>query len=117
MLGRIEESDRKLRSFIADASHELRTPLSAVRAYAELFERGADRRPEDLARAMSGIRRESERMSMLAEDLLLLARLDEGRELARDPVRLDELAGEAVETSRTVDPTHPVDEGPGPRLQ
>jgi two-component system, OmpR family, sensor kinase len=109
MLSRIEASDRKLRSFVADASHELRTPLAAVRAYAELFHRGADRRPEDLARAMDGISRESERMSALVEDLLLLARLDEGRPLARDPVRLDELAGEAVETSRTVDPGHPID--------
>ena len=109
MLGRIEESDRKLRSFVADASHELRTPLAAVRAYAELFQRGADRRPEDLVRAMVGISRESERMSALVEDLLLLARLDEGRELARDPVRLDEVAGEAVETARTVDPARPVD--------
>jgi two-component system OmpR family sensor kinase len=107
MLARIEESDSRLRSFIADASHELRTPLAAVRAYAELFQRGADRRPEDLARAMDGIRRESERMSALVEDLLLLARLDEGRSLAREPVRLDELAGEAVEISRTVDPSHP----------
>ena len=65
MLDRIEASDRRLRRFVADASHELRTPLAAVRAYAELFERGADRRPDDLARAMSGISRESERMSAM----------------------------------------------------
>ena len=109
MLSQIEESDRRLRSFIADASHELRTPLAAVRAYAELFQRGADRRPDDLARAMAGIKRESERMSGLVEDLLLLARLDEGRPLAHEPVRLDELAVEAVETSRTVDPSHPIE--------
>src|SRR5438445_294541 len=71
MLGQIESafkareaSEQKLRRFVADASHELRTPLAAVRAYAELFSRGADRRPEDLARSMSGISRESERMSM-----------------------------------------------------
>ena len=109
MLSHIEESDRRLRSFIADASHELRTPLAAVRAYAELFQRGADRRPDDLARAMAGITRESERMSALVESLLLLARIDEGRPLVREPVRLDELAGEAVETSRTVDPSHPIE--------
>ena len=54
-----EASERKLRRFVADASHELRTPLTAVRAYAELFTRGADRRPDDLARAMTGISRES----------------------------------------------------------
>jgi two-component system OmpR family sensor kinase len=109
MLDRIEASDRRLRRFVADASHELRTPLAAVRAYAELFERGADRRPDDLARAMTGISRESERMSELVEDLLLLARLDEGQPLEREPVELAELAAEAVETARAVDPAHPID--------
>jgi two-component system OmpR family sensor kinase len=109
MLDRIEESDRRLRRFVADASHELRTPLAAVRAYAELFERGADKRPDDLARAMSGISRESERMSELVDDLLLLARLDEGQPLERQPVELAELAAEAVETARAVDPAHPID--------
>ena len=104
MLGRIEASDQRLRRFVADASHELRTPLSAVRAYAELFSRGAQSRPEDLARSMAGISREAERMSVLVEDLLLLARLDEGRPLEREPVQLDEFVGEAVETARTVDP-------------
>jgi two-component system OmpR family sensor kinase len=109
MLDRIEASDRRLRRFVADASHELRTPLAAVRAYAELFERGADRRPDDLARAMTGISRESERMSELVEDLLLLARLDEGLPLEREPVELSALAAEAVETARAVDPAHPID--------
>ena len=109
MLDRIEASDRRLRRFVADASHELRTPLAAVRAYAELFERGADKRPDDLARAMSGISRESERMSELVEDLLLLARLDEGQPLEREPVELAELAAEAVETARAVDPSRPID--------
>src|SRR6185436_3394655 len=58
-----ESSERKLRRFVADASHELRTPLAAIRAYAELFSRGASQRPADLARSMAGITRESERMS------------------------------------------------------
>ena len=100
MLGQIESafraqeaSERKLRRFVADASHELRTPLAAVRAYAELFGRGADERPDDLARSMRGISRESERMSLLVDDLLLLARLDEGRPLEREPVELDEVVG------------------------
>jgi two-component system OmpR family sensor kinase len=97
-------SERRLRRFVADASHELRTPLAAVRAYSELFSRGADRRPEDLARSMAGIKREAERMSVLVDDLLLLARLDEGRPLERERVSLDELVGEAVETAVTVDP-------------
>jgi two-component system OmpR family sensor kinase len=109
MLDRLEASDRRLRRFVADASHELRTPLTAVRAYAELFSRGAASRPEDLARAMAGIARESERMSELVEELLLLARLDEGRQLEREPVQLDELVGEAVETARAVDPDRRID--------
>ena len=109
MLGRIEASDQRLRRFVADASHELRTPLAAVRAYAELFGRGASARPQDLARSMEGITRETERMSVLVEDLLLLARLDEGRPLDLERVRLDELVGEAVDTARAVDPERPVD--------
>ena len=109
MLDRIEASDRRLRRFVADASHELRTPLAAVSAYAELFGRGADKRPEDLARAMSGITRESDRMKELVEDLLLLARLDEGQPLERAPVELGELAAEAVETARALDPSRPLD--------
>ena len=104
-----EASERKLRRFVADASHELRTPLAAVRAYAELFTRGADRRPDDLARAMTGITRESERMSLLVQDLLLLARLDEGRPLEREPVQLDDVVGEAVETARMVEPGRPIE--------
>ena len=81
-------SERRLRRFVGDASHELRTPLSAVQAYAELFERGARERPEDLARAMAGIQRESRRMGTLVDELLLLARLDQGRPLERSPVDL-----------------------------
>jgi two-component system OmpR family sensor kinase len=104
MLDRLEGSDRRLRRFVADASHELRIPLAGVRAYAELLERGAASRPDDLARAMAGISRESERMSELVEDLLLLARLDEGQPLERELVDLGELAAEAVETARIVDP-------------
>jgi two-component system OmpR family sensor kinase len=116
MLGQIEsafaareESERKLRRFVADASHELRTPLAAVRAYAELFTRGADRRPADLARSMEGIARESERMSLLVNDLLLLARLDEGRPLRRDPVELDDVVEEAIETALAVEPDRPIE--------
>src|SRR5579872_1312651 len=103
-----EASERKLRRFVADASHELRTPLAAVRAYAELFTRGASERPADLARSMTGITRESERMSLLVEDLLLLARLDEGRPLERREVDLAEVVSEAVETAHMVEPDRPI---------
>jgi two-component system, OmpR family, sensor kinase len=115
MLGRIESSfnaqaasEQRLRRFVADASHELRTPLAAVRAYAELFSRGAAQRPEDLERSMRGISGESERMTVLVEDLLLLARLDEGRPLEREPVRLERVVEDAVETARAVDPDRPI---------
>ena len=97
-------SEERMRQFVADASHELRTPLSAVRAYAELFERGASVRPEDLERSMRGIERESERMSVLVEDLLLLARLDEGRPLDRTEVDLTHVVRESVETARMLEP-------------
>jgi two-component system OmpR family sensor kinase len=109
MLDRIEASDRRLRRFVADASHELRTPLTAVRAYAELFGRGAAARPEDLDRSMSGIAREAERMSLLVDDLLLLARLDEGRPLEQEPVDLGALVGEAVDAARVVEPERPIE--------
>ncbi len=109
MLDRIEASDRRLRRFIADASHELRTPLAAVRAYAELFDRGAAGRPADLERSMSGITRESERMSLLVDDLLLLARLDEGRPLEQKPVDLAAVVGEAVDAARVVEPDRPIE--------
>ena len=111
MLGQIEEafdertaSEQRLRRFVADASHELRTPLAAVRAYAELFDRGARERPDDLERAMTGIQRESRRMGLLVDDLLLLARLDQGRPLERKPVDLREVARDAVEAAQTLDP-------------
>ena len=115
MLAQIEEafnareaSERKLRRFVSDASHELRTPLAAVRAYAELFTRGAADRPDDLARSMSGISREAERMSVLVDDLLLLARLDEGRPLEQEPVELADVVGEAVDAARAVEPNRPI---------
>jgi two-component system OmpR family sensor kinase len=122
MLGRIENafaerdeteeelraSEGRMRQFVADASHELRTPLSAVSAYAELFEQGAALRADDLERVMHGIRSETARMGHLVEDLLLLARLDEGRPLERDDFELVGVAAEAVQTAATVGPQWPV---------
>jgi two-component system, OmpR family, sensor kinase len=112
----LETSEARLRRFVADASHELRTPLAAVRAYAELFTRGASDRPDDLERSMKGIGRESERMSVLVEDLLLLAHLDEGRPFELDPVALDVVVAEAVETARTLEPERPIEVELAPAL-
>ncbi len=92
------ESEEQLRQFVADASHELRTPVSAVSAYAELFERGANERPADLARVMRGIRVETARMQTLIDDLLLLARLDEGRPLAHERVNLVAVLEDSVDS-------------------
>ena len=106
--GKQQASEERLRRFVADASHELRTPVSAVGAYAELFERGAQQRPADLARVLRGIRVETSRMQALIEDLLLLTRLDEGRPIERRPVELVGLAGEAVEAAQTIAGEWPV---------
>jgi two-component system, OmpR family, sensor kinase len=111
MLARIEEafrqraaSEERLRRFVADASHELRTPLTSVRGYAELFRRGADKRPEDLAVAMRRIEDEASRMSRLVDEMLLLARLDQRRPLRQEQVDLSAIAAEAVDACWAADP-------------
>lgn len=103
-----DATENKLRRFLADASHELRTPLTSIRGYAELFRRGASERPEDLAKAMRAIEDEAARMGGLVEDLLLVARLDDGRPLEREPVALDDLAEAAVDAARVVEPARPL---------
>jgi two-component system, OmpR family, sensor kinase len=99
-----DATEERLRQFLADASHELRTPLTSIRGYAELFRRGADERPEDLAKVMRAIEDEATRMSRLVEDLLVLARLDDARPLERNPVVLDDLVERAVEAARAAEP-------------
>src|SRR6202008_1497167 len=115
MLGQIEEafderkaSEARLRRFVADASHELRTPLTSIRGYAELFRRGANTRPDDLAKAMQRIEEAAARMGVLVEDLLLLARIDQGRPLGTEPVDLTRVAGAAVDALRVTSPDRPV---------
>jgi two-component system OmpR family sensor kinase len=105
-------SEGRLRRFVGDASHELRTPLTSIRGYAELFRRGAADRPEDLAKAMRRIEEEADRMGSLVDDMLLLARLDQGRPLERQPVDLTRLARDAVDDARAVAPNRPVDFSP-----
>ncbi len=115
MLERIEEafaerraSEERLRRFVADASHELRTPLTSVQGYAELFRRGAARDPEALAKAMRRIEEESARMAELVDELSLLARLDQGRPLEREPADLAAIAADAVDAARVAHPDHPI---------
>ncbi|TQM79756.1 two-component system OmpR family sensor kinase [Saccharothrix saharensis] len=116
MLGQLESafrqreaSEDRLRRFVADASHELRTPIATIRGYAELFRRGAAGRPEDLGTALRRIESEAERMGSLVDELLLLARLDQGRPLIREPVELTDLAADAVADALTAQPAHPVE--------
>ena len=99
-----EASEKRLRRFLADASHELRTPLTSIRGYAELFRMGAARDSARTERAMRRIEEEAERMGALVQNLLVLARLDQLPEVAREPVDLAELASDAVEDARAAAP-------------
>ena len=101
-----EESEQKVRRFVADASHELRTPLASIRGYAELTRLHGGELPPDVVHAIGRIESESVRMTELVEDLLLLARLDEGRELAALPVDLSRVVVEAVGDAQAAGPGH-----------
>jgi two-component system, OmpR family, sensor kinase len=101
-----QASETRVRQFVADASHELRTPLAAIRGYAELARRVGDGVPPDVAHAMRRVESETARMTVLVEDLLLLARLDSGRPLATGPVDLSRLVIDAVSDARVAGPQH-----------
>lgn len=98
------EAEQRLRQFFADASHELRTPLTSIRGYAEMLRRGAGASPDDSETARRRIEEESVRMSVLVDDMLLLARLDQGRTLEREPVDLSVIAKDACADARAVAP-------------
>ncbi len=105
-LKRRAASETRLRRFAADASHELRTPLAAIRGYAELALLHPGDSPEPVTHALSRVLSESTRMSVLVDDLLLLARLDAGRPLSREPVDMTRLAIDATSDSRAARPDH-----------
>jgi two-component system OmpR family sensor kinase len=116
-----QESENRVRRFVADASHELRTPLASIRGYSELTRRAALTEaaehplPGDLTTALARIESESIRMTALVEELLLLARLDEGTELRLESVDLAALASDAVADARVGGPDHDWRwEAPGP---
>ncbi|MGC8481177.1 MAG: sensor histidine kinase [Acidimicrobiales bacterium] len=115
MLGRIEgaltksrNSEDRLRVFIADVSHELRTPLTSIQGYAELYRRGALSSQEDLDRAVDRIESESQRMAMLVEDLLMLARMDQNRPLVLEEVDMSALLASAVQDASVVQPNRTI---------
>ncbi|WP_103379979.1 sensor histidine kinase [Pseudonocardia dioxanivorans] len=99
-----QDSEMRLRRFIADASHELRTPLAAIRGYAELTMRSP--LSPDAEYSLVRISSQAERMTTLVEDLLLLARLDAGRPLDRAPVDLTRLVLDAVSDAHATGPEH-----------
>jgi two-component system OmpR family sensor kinase len=104
-----QASEDRLRRFVADASHELRTPLTSIRGYTDLMRSGAIAEPvacEDALRRISG---ESARMAELVDDLLVLARLDQGRPLERAPVDLVAVVSDAVLDARAVAPDQPIE--------
>ncbi|MCV7234809.1 sensor histidine kinase [Mycobacterium branderi] len=100
-----QASETRVRQFVADASHELRTPLAAIRGYTELAQRVRDD-TDAVEHAMSRVQSETERMTRLVEDLLLLARLDSGRPLEREPVDLSRVAVDAVSDAHVAGPDH-----------
>ncbi|MER7176499.1 sensor histidine kinase [Streptomyces mesophilus] len=111
-----QDSETRVRQFVADASHELRTPLASIRGYAELTRRGREETGPDTRRALGRIESEATRMTVLVEDLLLLARLDSdshsgggsgpGRPLSYEPTDLSVLVVDAVSDARAVGTAH-----------
>jgi two-component system OmpR family sensor kinase len=115
MLARIEEafavrteSENKLRRFVADASHELRTPITAIRGFSELHRQGAVTGEAETKQLIARIEGESKRMGSLVEDLLLLARLDQAREMDSKPVDIVKVVADAVASAQVAGPEHPI---------
>ncbi|HVX21184.1 MAG TPA: HAMP domain-containing sensor histidine kinase [Acidimicrobiales bacterium] len=102
-------SEARLRQFVADASHELRTPLTSIRGYAELLRKGAFSDEDGRQRALARVEHEAARMGGLVDDLLLLARLDQGRQLQHVPVDLRRICRDAVFDAQAADPDRPID--------
>jgi two-component system OmpR family sensor kinase len=116
MLDHIDESlaartaaEQRLRRFIADASHELRTPLTSIRGYADLFRYAAANEPAEREAHLAKIREETERMSVLVDDLLLLARLDSETPLRLEEIDLVDVASAAAQAFVTAYPDYPLD--------
>ena len=103
-----EESEGRMRRFVSDASHELRTPLATIKGYGELYRMGALDSPEKVEDTMVRIEDSARRMGTLVNDLLVLARLDEGRPMRKEPVDLVALAQDAAQDLHALDPTRTV---------
>jgi two-component system OmpR family sensor kinase len=113
MLGHVDDalqarqaSESRVRQFVADASHELRTPLASIRGYAELTRRGNYDLPQDVTHSLGRVESEAVRMTSLVEDLLLLARLDAGRDIETTPVDLTRILVDCVSDAHAAGPDH-----------
>ena len=113
MLGHVDSalkarqaSESKVRQFVADASHELRTPLASIRGYAELTRRGDYDLPQDVTHSLGRVESEAVRMTSLVEDLLLLARLDAGRDIETAPLDLVRLLVDCVSDAHVAGEDH-----------
>jgi two-component system OmpR family sensor kinase len=113
MLGHVDNalkarqaSESRVRQFVADASHELRTPLASIRGYAELTRRGKYDLPADVTHSLGRVESEAVRMTSLVEDLLLLARLDAGRDIETAPVDFTSLLVDCVSDAHAAGPGH-----------
>jgi two-component system OmpR family sensor kinase len=104
-----QQSESKVRQFVADASHELRTPLAAIRGYAELTRRSRQTLPADISYAMERVESEATRMTGMVDDLLLLARLDAGRPVEHEDVDLTALLVDVVSDAHVAGPAHPLE--------
>jgi two-component system OmpR family sensor kinase len=113
MIGHVEDAlsqrqigQERLRRFAADASHELRTPVAAIRGHAELALRYPAAIPAKVERALQRVAAESVRMGGIVDDLLLLARLDAGRALEREPVDMSRLVLDSTDDAHAMGPDH-----------
>jgi two-component system OmpR family sensor kinase len=97
-------SEAQVRRFVGDASHELRTPVATVRGYAELYRSGGLDDPHELDEAMRRTEAEAIRMGALVDDLLRLARLDQGRPLEHEPLDVVRMVQDVVRDARAQDP-------------
>ncbi|MFD7022994.1 sensor histidine kinase [Promicromonospora sukumoe] len=103
-----EASEVRMRQFVSDASHELRTPVATIRGYGELYRMGALDTTDKVDDTMFRIEDAARRMGTLVNDLLVLARLDEGRPVAREDVDLAALARDSAQDLHALDPTREV---------
>jgi two-component system OmpR family sensor kinase len=101
-----QASESRVRQFVADASHELRTPLASIRGYAELTRRGNYDLPPDVTHSLGRVESEAVRMTSLVEDLLLLARLDAGRDIETSPVDITRILVDVVSDAHAAGPDH-----------